>query len=608
MTSVTLAFPAAPEARARVAPERPRRALRGRPPRHRRARRAAVARGLRAAVDARREPGEVASRAHDAGSSRPSCSRRTSPATRRSTRRSACCSTRTTTASARGIRGPSAACCRARRSTRCCAYRGHVDAACRRCSRHARMPRRRATRRARPAARAAAPGADPHRREAPAFAQSAAPRSTTRAGRWRACAPQPLAGIAYAGGLVTIGHDGRRASRSTTRRPRTTCCSRRSRLATHPVTHGEFPAFIDDGGYRRPELWLSRGLGRRRRARGWQAPLYWAARRARGGRSRCTAMVDIDAHTPVCHVSFFEADAYARWAGARLPTEFEWEARPPRLSRRRQFRRDAARLHPLPLRRLRDRGRAGADVRRRVGVDAQRLRALPRLSTAPGAVGEYNGKFMCNQYVLRGGTCATPASHIRATLPQLLPAGRALAVLAALRARRARSGGVEHREVAARDPASSATSAKPAPRSICRELLRRVLVGILGVDAFAGREARAARRRAAHRLRARRLEVHLDAAPPRVVERHVRERGGLEVASRPARFTMMQHVAVERRGDADRVVVGRLEPARCPFACRRRSAGRCRPVARSARAASAGTRAPRAGDRSCRSTSRDRRT
>ena len=127
----------------------------------------------------------------------------------------------------------------------------------------------------------------------------------------------------------------------------------------------------------------------------------------------------VDPHTPVCHVSYFEADAFARWAGARLPTEAEWEHRGAACARRRRQLRRARRFHPLPQQA--PSRRAGANVRRRLGVDRSRLPALSRLSAPPGAVGEYNGKFMCNQFVLRGGSCATPPAHIRATYRNFFP-------------------------------------------------------------------------------------------------------------------------------------------------------------------------------------------
>jgi ergothioneine biosynthesis protein EgtB len=190
-------------------------------------------------------------------------------------------------------------------------------------------------------------------------------------------------------------------------------------IASHPVTHGDFMAFIDDGGYRRPELWLSAGWDAVT-AGGWQAPLYWERRDGQWHSFTLHGMVPVDHQTPICHVSFFEADAFARWANARLPTEAEWEvvARDAPLDG--NFLESGA-FHPLALR------EAPAD-----GMPAQVFGDVwewtrsdygpyPRFRPASGAVGEYNGKFMCSQYVLRGGSCATPSTHIRSTYRNFFP-------------------------------------------------------------------------------------------------------------------------------------------------------------------------------------------
>lgn len=189
-------------------------------------------------------------------------------------------------------------------------------------------------------------------------------------------------------------------------------------FASNPVTCGEYLAFIADGGYRRPELWLSLGWDLVR-SQGWTAPFYW--RDTAGDRVEFTLQGSqpIDASAPVCHLSYFEADAYARWAGARLPTEFEWEV--------------AAATQPVDGNLLESNtlhpcaappscGGGPAQMFGDVWEWTQSSYApYPGYRAAPGAVGEYNGKFMCNQYVLRGGSCATPRRHIRASYRNFFP-------------------------------------------------------------------------------------------------------------------------------------------------------------------------------------------
>jgi ergothioneine biosynthesis protein EgtB len=173
------------------------------------------------------------------------------------------------------------------------------------------------------------------------------------------------------------------------------------------VTNAEYQAFIDDGGYRRPELWLSEGweLGR---AQGWQAPLYWHG----AGEFTLHGARERDAAQPVVHVSYFEADAYARWAGARLPTEAEWEVAAGDAAPQGNFL-ESGRLHPAGT---------GGPCGDAWQWTSSAYAPYPGFRPASGAVGEYNGKFMVNQYVLRGGSCVTPASHLRASYRNFFPA------------------------------------------------------------------------------------------------------------------------------------------------------------------------------------------
>ena len=186
-------------------------------------------------------------------------------------------------------------------------------------------------------------------------------------------------------------------------------------LASRPVSNGEFDAFVADGGYATPALWMSEGWDLLR-AEAWCRPLYWHADGAReftlaGWRER-------DPHAPVCHLSYFEADAFARWAAARLPTEAEWEQAATGTPIDGNFADNGA-LHPQAL--------AGDDtgLRQLFGDvwewTTSAYTAYPGFRPLSGALGEYNGKFMCGQWVLRGGSCATPRSHVRATYRNFFP-------------------------------------------------------------------------------------------------------------------------------------------------------------------------------------------
>ena len=188
-------------------------------------------------------------------------------------------------------------------------------------------------------------------------------------------------------------------------------------LANRLVTTREYLAFVDDNGYTRPELWLSEGWTTIR-AEGWQAPLYWRRDSAAATGWQVYTLhgfrpLDDLLDAPVCHLSFFEADAFARWSGARLPTEFEWEhaatSLPPG---------DAANmlelgaLHPMAPQPIQGLQQFFGDVWE---WTSSGYTGYPGYRPLPGALGEYNGKFMSSQVILRGGSCVTPATHIRAT-------------------------------------------------------------------------------------------------------------------------------------------------------------------------------------------------
>jgi ergothioneine biosynthesis protein EgtB len=190
------------------------------------------------------------------------------------------------------------------------------------------------------------------------------------------------------------------------------------RLGARLITCAEYLAFIDEDGYSRPELWLSEGWDTMR-AQGWTAPLYWQRDPAtRSGWSIFTLdgtrPLEQLSETPVCHISFFEADAFARWSSARLPTEFEWEYVASQHPVEGTLLESGA-LHPLPPVALEDRHQPQQLYGDVWGWTASPYTGYPGYKPLPGALGEYNGKFMSSQMVLRGGSCVTPASHIRAT-------------------------------------------------------------------------------------------------------------------------------------------------------------------------------------------------
>jgi len=224
----------------------------------------------------------------------------------------------------------------------------------------------------------------------------------------------PLQWIAFPGGLYEIGHDGAGFAFDN-EAPRHKVWLEPFKLASRASTNGEYAAFIADGGYRRAELWLSDGWAAVN-AEGWRAPLYW---RGQDGAEREFTLGGerrLDPDEPVCHLSYYEADAFARWAGKRLPREAEWEAAAAHADDAGQFA-DAGEFHPRPA--------AHAGLAQMFGDvwewTQSAYSAYPRYRPAAGALGEYNGKFMCNQFVLRGGAAVTPPGHIRPTYRNFFP-------------------------------------------------------------------------------------------------------------------------------------------------------------------------------------------
>jgi ergothioneine biosynthesis protein EgtB len=224
-----------------------------------------------------------------------------------------------------------------------------------------------------------------------------------------AATPPALAWLERRAGVHALGA-GEAGFAFDNERPRHPAAVAAHALASRPVTCGEWLAFMEDGGYRRPELWMSDGWAVVQR-QGWVAPLYWQEDGGRWAQFTLGGVRPLDEAEPAAHVSWFEADAYARWAGARLPTEAELELAAAEATPDGTFLEDG-RLHPRAA-------APGPGARQLLGDvwewTASAYAPYPGFRPLAGALGEYNGKFMVSQLVLRGGSCATPRSHIRAT-------------------------------------------------------------------------------------------------------------------------------------------------------------------------------------------------
>ena len=221
---------------------------------------------------------------------------------------------------------------------------------------------------------------------------------------------------AFPEGIYEIGHAGEGFSFDN-ETPRHRVYLQPFELADRLITNAEFGEFIRTGGYQRPELWMSDGWATVQ-AQEWAHPIYWSD--SLDSEFTLAGERGLEPDAPVCHVSWYEADAFARWADARLPTEAEWEVVASRQPIRGNFL-DEGLFHPQPLTPAlsqRERGREGPVAQLFGDVwewTASPYSPYPGYRPLKGALGEYNGKFMVNQFVLRGGSCATPASHVRAT-------------------------------------------------------------------------------------------------------------------------------------------------------------------------------------------------